>query len=153
MQHVALLLFLAFDTDRQAATRRKKGIFQILCGEARKHADKKFILIIDEINRADLSGVFGELMYCLEHHGEKVKIPLFGDFSIPHNVYIIGTMNTIYRSLIGFDFALRRRFGFLKMMPDMKVLEKALQNLDRIDILCKRANKLNADLTKTLNLP
>ena len=133
---------------------KQKGIFQLLCDEARKESNnsKKYILIIDEINRADLSGVFGELMYCLEYRGETVKLPLFGDFSIPENVYIIGTMNNTDKSLIGFDLALRRRFGFLKIMPDMTVLEKALPKLDRVDELKTRADNLNTNLKKELGL-
>ncbi len=134
--------------------KKQKGIFQLLCDEAREkeNSNKKYILIIDEINRADLSSVFGELMYCLEYRGETVKLPLFGDFTIPENVYIIGTMNNTDKSLIGFDLALRRRFGFLKIMPDMNVLEKVLPKLDCVDVLKERADKLNENLKTQLGL-
>ena len=89
------------------------------CDEASKdeNVSKKFIIVIDEINRADLSSVFGELMYALEYRDEPISIPNFKElFVIPSNVYIIGTMNSIDKSLVTFDLALRRRFGFIKIM-------------------------------------
>ena len=83
-----------------------------------------FVFIIDEINRADLSSVFGELLYSLEYRDESINIPYFGEFLIPSNVYIIGTMNNVDKSLVTFDLALRRRFSFLKLLPDMNVLRE-----------------------------
>lgn len=98
-----------------------------------------YFFVIDEVNRAELSRVFGELMYCLEYRGidgaiktqyEKLNTAETGmikmeggyRFFIPHNVYIIGTMNTIDRSVESFDFALRRRFRWDEMMPDIEAL-------------------------------
>ena len=98
-----------------------------------------YFFIIDEINRAELSRVFGELMYCLEYRGEKgaiktqyshlndsdtgmIKIGDGYQFFIPENMYIIGTMNTIDRSVESFDFALRRRFRWEEIMPDTTLL-------------------------------
>ena len=80
------------------------------------------MLIIDEINRANLARVFGELMYLLEYRDK--GIPLAGGmrFSIPENVRIIGTMNTADRSIALVDFALRRRFAFLGLAPEYDVL-------------------------------
>lgn len=95
----------------------KEGIFKKLCDVAAKteNRKKKFIIIIDEINRADLSSVFGELMYALEYRDEEVSIPNFQKpFVIPSNVYLIGTMNSLDKSLVTFDLALRRRFAFLR---------------------------------------
>jgi 5-methylcytosine-specific restriction protein B len=80
------------------------------------------VLIIDEINRADLSSVFGELMYGLEYRDQPVSTIHFGQFSIPKNVYIVGTMNTTDKSLVTFDLALRRRFLFMKLGPDLNAL-------------------------------
>ncbi len=79
-----------------------------------KNIDKKYVFIIDEINRADLSRVFGELFSCLEedYRGSSVILPNGDKFSIPPNVYIIGTMNDIDRSVESMDFALRRRFAW-----------------------------------------
>ena len=129
----------------------KTGVFKKFCDCAAKseNKDKKFIIIIDEINRADLSSVFGELMYALEYRGEEVSIPNFAEkFVIPSNVYLIGTMNSIDKSLVTFDLALRRRFGFIKIMPQLSVLETILEknNLreDYKTAFIKRCEDLNA---------
>ena len=74
-----------------------------------------------------MSAVFGELMYALEYRNEKITIPNFEEeFTIPDNVYIIGTMNSIDKSLVTFDLALRRRFSFYKVMPQIPVLNTIL---------------------------
>lgn len=105
----------------------KEGIFKKICDAAKRNNNKKYILIIDEINRADLSAVFGELMYALEYRNEEITIPNFKEeFTIPDNVYIIGTMNSIDKSLVTFDLALRRRFSFYKVMPQIPVLNTIL---------------------------
>lgn len=108
----------------------KEGVFKKFCDQAKNNTDKKYIFIIDEINRADLSSVFGELLYALEKRGQAVSIPNFTEndykFVIPQNVYLIGTMNNVDKSLVSFDLALRRRFSFVKMMPDLSVLDTML---------------------------
>lgn len=87
--------------------------------------EKKYVLIIDEINRANLPAVLGELIYALEYRGEKVEsmYPIDDDYTliIPSNLYIIGTMNTSDRSVGHIDYAIRRRFAFIEILP--KVLE------------------------------
>ncbi len=103
------------------------GRFLEFCYEAEEKSGP-CVLIIDEINRADLSEVFGELMYLLEYRREEVKLAQetkHGEdrFSIPDNVYLIGTMNTADRSTALIDFALRRRFAFLSLQPDWDILE------------------------------
>jgi MoxR-like ATPase len=100
------------------------GRFLKFCQDA---ADRQGIcvLIIDEINRANLARVFGELMYLLEYRGKGIPLASDGNtFSIPENVRIIGTMNTADRSIALVDNALRRRFVFLRLQPEYGILRR-----------------------------
>ncbi|RYX99906.1 hypothetical protein EON78_02380, partial [bacterium] len=84
--------------------------------------ENNYVLIIDEINRANLSSVLGELIYALEYRGEEVQsmYSIVGDnkFTLPSNLYIIGTMNTADRSVGHIDYAIRRRFAFVDILPE-----------------------------------
>ena len=103
------------------------GIFKLFCERARKDGDKKYILIIDEINRGNLSKIFGELLYLLEYRDKEAKLTYSQkEFSIPENIIIIGTMNTADRSLAIMDYALRRRFYFVDIKCETKRLEEWL---------------------------
>jgi|GEM_PF-6966567 len=127
----------------------KEGIFKRFCDKARENQPQPFVLIIDEINRAELSSVFGELMYALEYRNREINILHFGPFVIPDNVYVIGTMNSADKSLVTFDLALRRRFLFFKLIPDMSVLLDWNAGLNHpiheedLCLLINRAKKLN----------
>jgi hypothetical protein len=104
------------------------GIFMDFCSRASTLAPgSSAVLVIDEINRANLSRVLGELMYLLEYRGKSLQIPgSQTPFTIPANVYLIGTMNTADRSIAVVDHALRRRFGFAFIAPDYETLRSYL---------------------------
>jgi len=97
------------------------GRFKQFCDQARGR-DGLSVLIIDEVNRANLARVFGELMYLLEYRDKSIPLAAGGRFSIPANVRLIGTMNTADRSIALVDHALRRRFAFLPLYPDYRML-------------------------------
>jgi len=99
-----------------------QGRFLDFCGKAENCLDT-CVLIIDEINRANLSRVFGELMYLLEYRDQSIPIASGGELRIPENIKIIGTMNTADRSIALVDHALRRRFAFLSLRPNYKILK------------------------------
>lgn len=102
----------------------RRGRFLDFCDRARDRQGL-CVLIVDEINRADLSRVFGELMYLLEYRDQSVRLAAGGEtFSIPDNVRILGTMNTADRSIALVDHALRRRFAFLHLGPSYETLRR-----------------------------
>lgn len=121
------------------------GRFLEFCAQAAQRQGR-CVLIIDEINRANLARVFGELMYLLEYRDS--DIPLAGGkrFSIPKNVRIIGTMNTADRSIALVDHALRRRFAFLKLSPNYEVLRRYHQQKNTnfpVEALIGKLQELN----------
>ena len=98
----------------------RNGIFYRFCQRAANQPDKDFFFIIDEINRGNMSKIFGELLMLIErdYRGTKATLAYNGlPFSVPKNLYIIGMMNTADRSLAMIDYALRRRFSFFDMEP------------------------------------
>lgn len=98
----------------------KHGIFYRFCQKAANQPDKEFFFIIDEINRGNMSKIFGELLMLIEkdYRGTKATLAYNGlSFSVPKNLYIIGMMNTADRSLAMIDYALRRRFSFFEVEP------------------------------------
>ena len=98
----------------------KKGVFYNFCKRAQSNPDKDYFFIIDEINRGNLSKIFGELLMLIEKDYRNTEVKLaYNDesFGVPLNLYIIGMMNTADRSLAMIDYALRRRFSFYEMKP------------------------------------
>jgi 5-methylcytosine-specific restriction protein B len=121
------------------------GHFLEFCHQA-KQCNDLCILIIDEINRANLSQVFGELMYLLEYRDQEIKLAGTNCyFKIPENVRIIGTMNTADRSIALVDHALRRRFAFITIKPNYNLLRQYHQGNNGllIEILIKILQQLN----------
>ncbi len=104
--------------DGKTAFRPEPGLFLRFCEDVRKGApEQKFVLLIDEINRAKTARVFGELLYLLEYRDREVELQNGTKFSIPPNLYIVGTMNTTDKSIALVDYALRRRFAFIDLAP------------------------------------
>ena len=92
--------------------------------EAMDTGDRPYVLIIDEMNRANLPRVFGDLMYLLEYRDEPIDLQYSRGFRLPCNLLFIGTMNTADRSIRSIDIALRRRFQVFECPPDVRILER-----------------------------
>lgn len=127
----------------------REGIFKLICGKARESSNPA-VLIIDEINRGDLSKIFGELLYLLEYRGKQIKLthnPKL-PFEIPENLYLIGTMNTADRSLALIDYALRRRFSFISLEPQYDLVGRLITS-DTVDIdrLIGNYTQLNREIS------
>lgn len=133
----------------------QRGIFYKFCINAAANPEKDYFFIIDEINRGNLSKIFGELLMLIEkdYRGEKLTLAYKDEkFFVPENVYIIGMMNTADRSLAMIDYALRRRFSFYDMRPGFqskgfKKYQAALAS-SRFDRLIEKVEELNQTIVK-----
>ena len=140
---------------------RKDGVFKEFCKKAINEPTSPFVFIIDEINRGEISKIFGELFYSIDpgYRGEKGKVQTQyqnlveeGDvfkegFYVPENVYIIGTMNDIDRSVESMDFAMRRRFAWQEITAN-----ESAQNMGIEGELLERMERLNAVIFETEGL-
>lgn len=143
----------------------KNGIFFTFVQKALQNTNQDFFFIIDEINRGNLSKIFGELMMLIEADKRKAKYKLQLTYSgsedekfyIPENVHIIGTMNTADRSLAIVDYALRRRFAFINLEPLFEepfkdfLSSRGVSN-EKADKICTSLNKVNDIISKEQNL-
>ena len=137
----------------------KKGAFYNFCKKAEIDSDNDYFFIIDEINRGNLSKIFGELFMLIENDKRGVPLQLlYADekFSVPKNVYLIGMMNTADRSLAMLDYALRRRFAFVEMKPGFETdgfrdYQKSLKN-PTFDHLISCVQSLNAAIAEDASL-
>ncbi|MFI1354847.1 McrB family protein [Streptomyces sp. NPDC020898] len=123
------------------------GPFKLLVDRARQDPANPYVLVIDEINRANLAKVFGELYFLLEYRDEPITTQYSPDqeFDLPKNVYVIGTMNTADRSIALVDAAMRRRFAFRRLSPDRPPVAGLLRRwLDRHDLPGRPADLLDA---------
>ena len=134
----------------------KTGVFYRFCKKAAANPDKKYFFIIDEINRGNLSKIFGELLMLIEddYRDKPIKLSYRDEkFAVPSNLYIIGMMNTADRSLAMIDYALRRRFSFFEMKPgfesnSFKIYLNGIgnENLNRvIDAVIELNNTISND--------
>lgn len=137
----------------------KKGVFYNFCKRAQSNPDKDYYFIIDEINRGNLSKIFGELLMLIEkdYRDTEIKLAYNGEmFCVPSNLYIIGMMNTADRSLAMIDYALRRRFSFYEMTPgfDTEGFKKYQESIgnDKFDKVVNAIVSLNHDISMTIHL-
>lgn len=137
----------------------KRGAFYNFCKKAEIDGDNDYFFIIDEINRGNLSKIFGELFMLIENDKRGVSLQLlYSDekFSVPKNIYIIGMMNTADRSLAMLDYALRRRFAFFEIKPGFTTdgfieYRMSLEN-EKFDKLIACVESLNNEISNDESL-
>ena len=135
------------------------GVFYQFCKKAADHPDEEFFFIIDEINRGNLSKIFGELLMLIErdYRGKPIVMAYNGvKFSVPDNLYLIGMMNTADRSLAMIDYALRRRFSFFELEPEFssegfRRYQDSLDN-ETFDLLISKIQELNVEIARDPSL-
>jgi 5-methylcytosine-specific restriction endonuclease McrBC GTP-binding regulatory subunit McrB len=121
--------------------------------EKHRGNERPFVIIVDEMNRANLPRVFGELMFLLEYRDREIDLQYTKAFRLPPTIKIIGTMNTADRSIRSIDVALRRRFDFFECPPDVRVLERYFTppHVNEVPSLFEGFIELNKQLTASLD--
>jgi len=149
------------DNNESIGFKHTNGIFKEFCMKAARSPEKKFVFIIDEINRGEISKIFGELFFSIDpdYRGPRGTVrtqyqniiqendSFFNGFYIPVNVYIIGTMNDIDRSVESFDFAMRRRFTWIEITAS-----QSARSMNLSPECTERMNALNETITNTEGL-
>jgi 5-methylcytosine-specific restriction protein B len=139
--------------DGQVAFEVVSGALVKVADHARQ-VDHPVVLVIDEMNRANLPSVFGELLYLLEYRDKEIRLLHRDRFSLPPNLYVIGTMNTADRSIRSVDTALRRRFDIFECPPRPDILDAYYRsggNNSEVFGLAEGLRKLNDMLTEHLD--
>ncbi|TAP27841.1 AAA family ATPase [Arthrobacter sp. S41] len=147
-----------FEGFRPSASTNGQVGFELQPGPLRRIAklasqpgneDKPFFLLIDEMNRGNLAKVFGELYFLLEYRKDSIRLQYSPDedFTLPQNLFIIGTMNTADRSIAMVDAAIRRRFAFIELHPQDGIIKDVLGSF----LTFKKRSPLAADLLNALN--
>ncbi|MFE7631580.1 McrB family protein [Kocuria sp. NPDC057446] len=116
------------DPENPTSFRVVDGPLLRLAKEAVAHPEDTYVMLVDEINRGNVPAVFGELYYLLEYRGEAVTLTYGQDFSLPGNLFLLGTMNTADRSITALDSALRRRFYVRDLRPGETPVDGMLRN-------------------------
>lgn len=127
----------------------KDGVFKLLCQRAIENPDKEYAIFIDEINRGNISKIFGELITLIEEdkrvgapHEIYITLPYSGErFGVPKNLYIIGTMNSVDRSIALVDMALRRRFEFVSVRPNSDLITPPILSGVNIKSIFEKLNQ------------
>jgi MoxR-like ATPase len=133
--------------------RRQDGVILRMAAEM-EETEAPHVLVIDELNRANIPRVFGELFFLLEYREETIDLQYSQEFELPRNLSLIATMNTADRSIRSLDVALRRRFDIFDCPPDPDVLRRYYAqsaNVTSVDKLVDGFEKLNADLTELID--
>ena len=133
------------------AFRPVPGILLEMIEKSRRSNDSHFLLI-DEMNRANLPRVLGELLYLFEYRHQKIDLPYTRDFTLPDNLFFVGTMNTADRSIRSIDSALRRRFEIFECLPHRRFLERYYNShTNQVPNLFDGFDKLNVALSEKLD--